>query len=150
MFSVKLYANRSPSNKVDKNISYIGEGQCVLKEKTDILEPLFLIESPASSALLKSTNYAYVEEFGRYYYITDVTSISSNIWALSMKVDVLMSYKSEIKRQFAIVSRQEKVYNMMLDDGWFAALQNPIIQTKYLSVTAPFSSNEYILTIAGS
>lgn len=67
-----------------------------------------------------------------------------------MHVDVLTTYADGIKTQTAIVSRQKEKRNMMLDDGWFMAYQNPIIQQKYFSNATPFETQEFVLIVAGS
>ena len=149
-FRIILYTNNSPLNKVDKNIVQVGYGTGVFRESTNIVEPTIKFQTQLTTETLKRVNYAYIEEFARYYFVTDITSLVNELWALSMHIDVLMTYKNEIRRQYAVVARQERVYNMMLDDGWFMAYQDPIIQTKYFSVTSPFGANEYVLTIAGS
>lgn len=41
-------------------------------------------------------NYAYITEFGRYYWINEMTSIGGGLWNVSMFVDVLATYKTAI------------------------------------------------------
>ena len=67
-----------------------------------------------------------------------------------MHVDVLKSFADQIRNQTAVVARQEKKYNLMLDDGFFMTYQNPKIQTKLFSVADPFETQEFVLVVAGS
>ena len=149
-FPIVLYQNNSPVNKVDKTLVTVATLTGVLREGSTVLDPVVTIESGAPASVVSSANYAYIAEFGRYYYITGIGTDTNTLWTISMHVDVLMSYRSAIRSQNAIVARQEKVYNMYLDDGWFMAYQNPKIQTKYFSEPSPFESEEYVLVIAGS
>lgn len=52
-------------------------------------------------------NYAYIENFKRYYYITDWVFVSG-LWRASLTVDVLATYKEQIlaSRQFVARSAQ--------------------------------------------
>ena len=149
-FDINLYANTSPVNKVDKNISLVLSTTGVLRDGVTISDPVVLLEVATPANVISSANYAYVPELGRYYYITGVASDASGLWIVSMHVDVLMSFKEQIRNQYAIVARQEYIYNMYLDDGWFMAYQKPLIQLKYFSVTAPFENVEFVLLVAGS
>lgn len=50
-------------------------------------------------------NYAYIEEFNRYYFITD-TIFNLGVWTLPLAVDLLASFKTDIlnSRQYVIRS----------------------------------------------
>ena len=65
-----------------------------------------------------SANYVYIPDFNRYYFINDITSVRQNLWRLSLHVDVLMSYKKEIKNTKAFISRNEFIYNDKLVDDF--------------------------------
>lgn len=41
-------------------------------------------------------NYAYITEFGRYYWINEITSIGGGLWRVEMSCDVLASFKTSI------------------------------------------------------
>lgn len=149
-FVIKLQENTSPSNKVTKSITDIATATGSLREGTNILQPTILVESQLDSDIIGRVNYAYIEIWHRYYYVTNITLDITGLWLISMHVDVLMSYADGIKAQNCIVARQERRYNMYLDDGWFMAYQNPIIQTAYFSAAAPFENQSFILVVAGS
>ena len=149
-FSVKLQKNISPSNYVSKDITDILTVSGELKDETSIIDPVIIIDTNLSENVIKDINYAEIETFGRKYYVTNIVSIRNGLWELHMHVDVLTTYSTGIKSQTAIVSRQKEKRNMMLDDGWFMAYQNPIIQQKVFSVSGPFENQEYVLIIAGS
>lgn len=149
-FSIVLQQNTSPANKVDKTASDVITVTGTLKRGTSIIDPVITIETAMSPQMVSMVNYAKIEEFGRYYFVTDVVSVKNNLWDVHMHVDVLMSYKGVIRQQTAVVARSEKAYNMLLDDGWFMSYQNPRIQVKQLDVANPFGAQEYVLVVAGS
>lgn len=149
-FSITFMSNTSPVNRVDKNVSTVVTVTGVLRNGASILDPEIEIESGLTEDIVANINYAYIEIFGRYYFVTDIRTEINGLWVFSMHVDVLMTYKDEIRAQNAVVARQEFRYNMYLDDGWFMSYQNPIIQTKYFSVAAPFETQEFVLIVAGS
>lgn len=160
MFTINLYKMQSPSNKIDKDISFqIAQINGALRAGCSIIDPVIVIETDDNALWKKGLNYAYISEFGRYYYVTNIISVpgaiartTSNVyfWELHMHVDVLMSFKDEILAQTAIIARQESKYNLYLDDGSFMTYQNPKIQTKTFSVAGPFETQEFVLVVAGS
>lgn len=149
-FAVSLYHNTSPLNKVDKSISLVLSVTGSLREDSSVLDPIITIEGYLAENQLARVNYMYIPEFKRYYLITDIVFDITGLCTVSGHVDVLMTYKNEIRAQNAIVSRQEFVYNMYLDDGWFYAYQKPLVFTHPFSVSAPFANHSYVLILAGS
>lgn len=143
--------NLSPSNKVGKNKSNIATATGNLRKGSSVVDPVIEIDSSLSADILGRVNYARIEIWHRYYFVTDVKVDITGLWNIYMHVDVLDSYESQIKAQNAIVARQERRNNMYLDDGWFMAYQNPNVYTQYFSVEEPFlRDSEYVLVIAGS
>lgn len=154
-FPVKLQENLSPSNYVTKNITDIATATGNLREGCNIVDPVLCIESALESDILSRVNYAYIELFHRYYYVTDITLDTTGLWLFTMHVDVLMSYGDKIRQQNAIVARQLEHYNLYLDDGWFMAYQDPEITITHFKDSSgntvhPFEQQEFVLVVAGS
>lgn len=149
-FPIELKINNSPLNYVEKSLVDQKTVNGALRDGANIVDPIILIETDTPAEVISLINYAYIPTFSRYYYVTNITSEVNGLWSLEMHCDVLMSYKDEIKAQKAIVSRQENIRNMYLDDGSFMAYQNPYVFTKYFSNPTPFSAEEYVLIVAGS
>lgn len=63
-----------------------------------------------------TANYAYIPDFNRYYFITDITAVGRNLWMISMSVDVLMSYYGSIINLSAFIARNENDYNPFIVD----------------------------------
>ena len=149
-FSIVFSTNTSPVNRIDKELTTVITVTGTLRDGASILNPEVEIESALTESIVGDINYAYIEVFGRYYFVTDIKTEINGLWVVSMHVDVLMTYKDAIRQQNAVVARQEAIYNMYLDDGWFMSYQNPYIQTKVFSNPTPFETQEFVLVIAGS
>lgn len=61
-------------------------------------------------------NYCYIPMWDKYYFVTNVSNMLNNIWRISLKCDVLMTYRKQIKKLNCLISRQENDYNAYLVD----------------------------------
>lgn len=147
--SITFYRNNSDNNVMDKNISEIGSINGTFRENCSIIDPVFTIED-FGSFNPATANYCYISSFGRYYYINNIVVISNKIYEVHCHVDVLMSFKSGIRANSAVISRQENKSNanLYLQDGAFKQLSNP----NYNIIKFPngFGNQHFILVVAGS
>ena len=143
--TIEFYVNQSEKNRLDKTLVSAFNLNGELKEDCSIIDPVIKIVSDVSS--MASVNYMYIPSFSRYYFINNVISINNEICEVHAHVDVLSTYKDEIRAQNAIVSRQERKWNLYLNDGVFKTYQNPYIITKAFS--SGFTSQHFVLTVAG-
>lgn len=143
--TIEFYVNQSEKNRLDKTLVSAFNLNGELKEDCSIIDPVIKIAADVST--MASVNYLYIASFGRYYFINNVISINNDICEVHAHVDVLSTYKDEIRAQRAVVSRQEKKWNLYLNDGVFKTYQNPYIITKAFS--SGFTSQHFVLSIAG-
>ena len=143
--TINFYTNQSEKNRLDKTLVSAFDLNGELKEDCSIIDPVIKIAADVSS--MASVNYLYIPSFSRYYFINNVISINNDICEVHAHVDVLSTYKDEIRAQRAIVSRQEKKWNLYLNDGVFKTYQNPYIITKAFS--SGFTSQHFVLSVAG-
>lgn len=144
-FKVTLMYNASPRNMIGKALKDKAYATGALKENCDILAPVITIDSTLD--IISGANYAYIEEFNRYYFITGVEIVNNMLFNVSMAVDVLETYKDEILALSCITKRQENTYNLYLNDGVLKSYHNTIITTR--TFPNAFSSREYVLAVAG-
>lgn len=146
--TIVLYQNSSEMNRVDKILTQMYSLEGTLKESCSILEPTVTVQLDSAPSFI---NYMYIPEFGRYYFITGIVSIVNGLWSISGHVDVLSTYKEQIRTTSAIVNRQENVYNLYLDDDKFLINAQRKIWTKAFPNSAPSASGQpsVILTVAG-
>ena len=144
-----LKVNSSPVEKIGKTLSTGLDFSVTLKEGTSILRPVLLLSSPTQSPLT-GYNYMYISAFSRYYFIDDIKSIRNDLWEISAHVDVLETYATAIKNNSAVIKRQEKLFNLYLDDGEFKTYNYEKIQTLQFPENT-FSKNlAYGLVVNGS
>ena len=143
--TIKLYNNLSDKLVVDKNITQNGSDVTgTLRENCSIIDPVIKMSAIGTSLL--TSNYAYITEFGRYYYITNIVCVG-DLFEVHMHVDVLMSFKGDIRNNSAVISRQEKAYNLYLQDGVFKTYSQPHMQI--VQFPSGFTDFEFIFSVAG-
>mgnify|MGYP007106264612 FL=1 len=144
-FTISLFKTNSENNRVVKTLTDEKQLSGELRNQTSVLNPSIRIESADN---ISAYNYAYISEFGRYYYITDIVSVRTNCWVVSLRCDVLMSYKDEIKTITGVVVRQESNPNKLLVDRLERIQSDKEIDILYYPDA--FSKNlQYVLVTAG-
>lgn len=138
--------NNSERKALTKSITTLETLTGSLRNQSSIIDPVIEVTGIAPSTVT-SCNYAHIPEFGRYYFVKNIISIRTNVWVIQCHVDVLGTYATQIKAQTAVVRRQEKSWNLYLDDGIFKTYQNPQIITKLFP--AGFTTQNFVLAIAG-
>ena len=146
MITVKLQYNKSASNKIGKSLSDKESISCIIKESTSIVDPTIIV-SGIGIDIMGSINYMTISTFNRSYFITDIVNIGNGIWEISGHCDVLESFKTEIKALTGIISRQENLYNLYLEDDMFPITATPHVVTKVFP--SGFTTNEYVMVVAG-
>lgn len=113
--NITLMNTDSPNNMIDKTVTIVADYTgAVARVNLSVENPVLILEE--SVANIMSANYCYISDFGRYYYITDKTADVNGVWTISLKVDVLESFKNDIYQLKGIVQRQKDNYNMYLKD----------------------------------
>ena len=116
-FTISLFKTASENNRVVKVLTDEKQLSGELRNQTSVLNPNIRIESADN---ISTYNYAYISEFGRYYYITDIVSVRTNCWVVSLRCDVLMSYKDEIQSMNAILNNTQEtgLSNYLASPNW--------------------------------
>ena len=141
MMKIILYINTAENNRVDKEsyLEKVIEVEGALRDSSSVLTPCIVFELPnlsaselidedgnlvetsddeviAESDFFYQFNYAYIAEFGRYYFVSDIQITRSHIFMVSMVVDVLMSFKDNLLALDAFIDRNEFDYNSTIPD----------------------------------
>lgn len=103
--NITLYVNNSEKNKIGKNLTNDFSLSGTLRDVTNIINPVILIELNE----IGNYNYCYIPNFNRYYFITDITVIRTGLFAISLMVDVLESFKTDIKNLSVILLNTQNV-----------------------------------------
>lgn len=84
-----------------------------IKTDCSIMQPIFDILYNAS---VVQNHYNYVQAYGRYYYISDITVTPGGAMRISCKEDVLYTYADQIIHCPIITDRSHNAYNAYIND----------------------------------
>lgn len=144
--NINFYKNTSDNNVLNKNITLISTHNIKLKDECNIMTPSILIHGDISNDI----NYAYIEKWGRYYYVREKKSLNNGIYEVNLTVDVLMSFKEKILHLKCIIDKQENINlgNKYYDDNSLISLSKEFIES--YNFNNGFNENgEFILITAG-
>lgn len=145
-FSIELGTNSSENNKLTKSVNYSQTLTGSLKNESDIVNPEIFVEGLSD---IKDLNYMRINEFGRCYFIDDITIVRDGLYRIKARCDVLSSFASQIRSNTAIIKKQESYYNLYLDDGTFKSYQDPNYTILKFSGTPFGNTNSFVLAVAG-
>ncbi len=144
-FDITLQKMTSEKNAITKKTSDIKKVSGVLKDTTSIIDPIIMIEIDLADVI--NCNYLNIPKFGRSYFVNNIRSVRQGLVEFTCHVDVLSSWAKELKTNSAIVRRNEKKWNLYLNDGTFKIYQNPTVLTK--AFPSGFTTQEFVLAVAG-
>ena len=143
---IKLYKTSSPRKKLVKDLTDGITLTGTLRGQSSIMSPSLQIQDIA----VIGYNYCYIPDFGRWYYINGIDALRSNLYELSLGIDVLMTYAADIRKNYAIVDKVENfgaAYNYINDGSWVNT--NRMEQSIINFPTGFNGSGEFILITAG-
>ena len=124
---IKLYKVLDDPLCVNKALTNELNVSGVAKDPVNITAPI--IEVEADNATLAGYNYAYIEDYARYYFV-EPTNNSYKLNTLSLRCDILTSAKVWLLARNATVTRNEVLYNAYLEDPNFSSYAYTNIVTK--------------------
>lgn len=107
----------STKRPADSGVTY----DCKLKEECSILTPNIKLDLGLSTA--PSFNYAYISDWGRYYFVKNWT-FYNRLWEADLEVDVLGTYKTEIGNSSMYVLRSASNYDVRIIDTFYPTKYN--------------------------
>ena len=115
---IKLYKNLSENNVIGKTLTQIKSVEANLKNDVSVINPTFILYY--TDNILQS-NYCFIPKFNRYYFIDEIVPITGDRCIVKCRVDVLESFKEDIKSLTVILDKSQSIYksNKYLDDGSF-------------------------------
>lgn len=112
-FSKKTNSMAQPSASVP-SVTY----SCTARESVSVVNPIILIEDP-NDALI-GYNYAYIADWGkRYYFISDTVLVNDHLYELHLSIDVLATYRTDIRNSSQFIMRSASNYNTDLIDTMY-------------------------------
>lgn len=108
---MKMYNTSDSNNTINKTLANETEFNIKLKGDTSITQPIVVLYS--NNIIL--FNYAYIPEFHRFYFVDKIELFPNGIYNISLKVDVLESFKTDIANSNGLISKQTNINNYYND-----------------------------------
>ena len=140
-FVITFYNNTAETNRVDKTnyLTLVSEISGNLREETSLTDLVITIQQSE----VPTFNYAYIKSFNRYYYVTDIASVRSNLWEISLSVDVLMTYKEALLNCTGFIDRNEFEYDPLIVDDKLPLKQGQTVKVDFLTNELFSNSADY-------
>lgn len=136
--TISLYQCADDSRKMNKTLTAERSYNVQLKNDTDVTAPVFLLSSP----LPPNYNYGYIPDFKRYYFIESSSITVGKMYEISLKCDVLMTYKSEISQSAVIVRRSSNKGNKLIPDNIPLLAKRQYIYKNFKGTSDGFGSDK--------
>lgn len=107
---MKLYTTKTPNNTIGKILENETEYNIKFKSQADRTKPVVVLMSET----MIDFNYAYIPDFKRYYFVESIEVTPNKIYNISLRCDVLESFKNDILESSGFVNQQttpNKYYN---------------------------------------
>ena len=144
---IKLYKNLSENNVIGKTLTQIKSVEANLKNDVSVINPILVLNYTAN---IFESNYCFIPKFNRYYFIDEIVPITGDRCIVKCRVDVLESFKEDIKSLIVILDKSQSIYksNKYLDDGSFI-VENKDFNTIYNFPNGFNEEGTFILICAG-
>ena len=140
---IYLYNQSSDKNVLNKNIGSATLITGTIKDESNLVNPEIILSRNVTSAF----NYIYIPDFNRYYYVTDKI-MEHQRTIVQCHVDVLMSFKNQIKNMNIIAERASNRFNLYQVDNELPLKNYKTVTT--IAFNNGFSdTNSYVLVSSG-
>lgn len=114
----------------------------MLTDRNNVVNPIIRL---STGRIGRSTNYVWLKDLKRFYYIRSWTMDNGYI-TLNLEVDVLMSYRRELMDSHAMIKRNEFSYSSYLPDEKLKVYAPS--RVKIDNFNSPFDSTKQIFYLA--
>jgi len=125
-FSKRENSTKQPTGGAQYNI--------LLKDDCSITNPVITLSGPNP----RQYNYAYIQDFGRYYFVNDWVCNHNGLWTAHLSVDVLATYKTEIGASTEYVLRSASQFDGDIIDSLYPT--KPAITSTHSTPVQPFTA----------
>ena len=103
--TLKIWNYAGDNRTVDKDLPDLSATTITgtFRGEIDLINPVILVNQTISG------NYAEITDFSRYYYIDSITCVRTGLYQIILRVDVLKTYRTEIK---ALPAYAKRAYNI--------------------------------------
>lgn len=104
MLHLRLYNYSDAIKRVNKSSVLPVVYTSLTGDQVEEVQNLSDVEIIIASSTAPTFNYAYIQEYNRYYFITNITWIGGTAFQLSLHVDVLFTYYSKFTTMNALIA----------------------------------------------
>ena len=98
-----FYTTHSKEHEINKTLqSPVEVNANINVSELDVMRPQFLIKTSVISG-----NYIYISKLNRYYFIDTKTNVDNTHTYLTLRCDVLMSWKDEIMNATGLIVKSQ-------------------------------------------
>ena len=144
--NIILYTNTAVLNHINRSLTQVASINGTLKEGFDIFSPDVTVEYSASYI---SANYAYIADFGRYYYFSQPPTVEGKTMVLHLYADSLYNFRSQVLAADCIAERSSNRYDVMLEDSAVLGVAGYVVFSRSLPYEFSPDQGKYVLTVAG-
>lgn len=143
---ITFYKTSSPMNQIGKTLTDDLELNFIFKQQSSILNPV--IEIGNTDDNISGFNYAYIDNFARYYVVRDITVQPHNYYTLNLECDVLESWKEDILSSKAWIAKQVK-YNPYYESNYESEVRTETKTYDSTQSIADYSGSYILVTVGG-
>ena len=118
---ISLYNTNDSNIVIDKTLTNKIDYDIKIKDTTSVINPTIILKTKT----LITSNYAYIPDFNRYYYIEKIEVCPNDVYRIALKCDVLNSFKDDIKNSRAYVTQQTTT-NKYYDNGYQSEVKKEV------------------------
>lgn len=140
---LQLYNTNSETNRINKVLTDKTEFNVRFKEESSVINPVLMLKSET----YLNFNYAYIPKFQRYYFVDDVSVFPNKIYLLSLRCDVLTSFKDDILKSYARIIEQTNS-NAYYDSNLKSEVRKEV-DTYMSNITFDLTADSVVLVTIG-
>lgn len=131
-----------------KEYSIIDGFSGTMRASLSALRPVIDVEISNTLGIMQA-NYAYIQEFDKFYFIRNKTNVLNDLWRFELEEDVLMTYQGDILNTNGVVERQKDNYDMYLPDPKIPVDCRKAVSYRKFSGNTPFNLSSITMMVLG-
>lgn len=143
---ITLYNYDGKRNTINKTLQNGVNVDGTIKDATNVLTPQIRFRTKQNLQNVKAFNYVYIAALNRYYFVENCEIQSSDVFILSLRVDVLKSYENAILASTATITERENA-NKFISNRANIHDVRPQFSKINFSVNAPFDENGVLIMV---
>lgn len=137
---VNFYLYTGRLNELNKILPICTTINCVLKQKSNTINFDLILNKKIDNF---NYNYCYIPKLNKYYFINNLSIVNNSVILLSLKIDVLMSYKNILLETKARVKECDNNYN----ENFVTVEKNNTFSHKNIIITTDFINTDNKLVL---